>query len=57
MHETIIDIETGIDFVRDRLYEVVHEHEDHYVVSNRYSTPCGIGKECEGEKYTVITEE
>ena len=57
MNETVIDMETGVDFIKGRLYEVIFEADDYYQLANRHNTICGIDKSLEGLKYDVIEKE
>lgn len=57
MKETIMDIETGVQFIKDRYYEVIFEADTHYQLANQNNIPCGIGRELEGIKYDVVEKE
>ena len=54
MNETVIDMETGIEFIKGRYYEVMFEADDHYQLGSQHNIVCGMGKSLEGLRYNVI---
>lgn len=57
MQNTVMDMKTNLTFVKDRLYEIVNEYENRYLVANQYGVPCCIGREGEGINYIVVEME
>lgn len=55
--ERLIDMETLASFEKDRLYEVVYESDDIYMVTNYCNVQFGINKASEGIVYEVVEKE
>lgn len=55
--ERIIDMETLVSFEKDRLYEVIYESDDIYMVTCHCNVQFGIDKKSEGTVYDVVEKE
>ena len=57
MKETVIDGAEEAQFIKDRLYEIMFEFQNYYVVTNHNHARFEISKSFERIKYDIVVKE